>query len=69
MLFLEKTHPQSCIAYLQHIIGDLKEVGADFHDKLSEMLLIEAKNAPAEGELDDSVLSRKNSGVSLGSLC
>lgn len=50
MLFLEKTHQQSCIAYLHHIIDDLHETGADFHDKLAELLLVEAANAPAEGK-------------------
>jgi hypothetical protein len=45
--FLEGTHVPSCVAYLQHIIGDLKETGSDFHDKLAELLLADAT---AEGE-------------------
>jgi hypothetical protein len=49
--FLEKTHVLSCVSYLEHIIGDLKETGADFHDKLAELLLSDAKGSKAEGEL------------------
>jgi hypothetical protein len=31
--------------YLEHIITDLKEEGADFHDKLAEIYLEKAKTA------------------------
>lgn len=54
MAFLEKTHVPSCVSYLEHIIGDLKEIGADFHDKLAELLLAGAKSAKEAGELYDS---------------
>lgn len=36
--FLEKLHPDSAVAYLEHII-DIGENGADFHDKLAELYL------------------------------
>jgi hypothetical protein len=53
--FMERTHLPSCVAYLQHIIDDLKETGADFHDKLAELLLADATTTTAESKLFNTV--------------
>jgi hypothetical protein len=50
--FLEKTHPESCIGYLEHLINDLNETGAEYHDKLVELYLEEARGQKEE-EGDD----------------
>lgn len=41
--FLESVHPDSCIGFLEHIINDLEEGGAEFHDKLAELYIQDAK--------------------------
>lgn len=41
--FLEKEHPDSAVAYLEHVI-DLGEDGPDFHDKLAELYLARVRS-------------------------
>lgn len=40
--FLEKQDLDACSGYLEHIINELGETGADFHDKLAEIYLSRA---------------------------
>jgi hypothetical protein len=41
--YLEDLHKPACIQYLEHIINELGEAGPDFHDKLVELYLQDAK--------------------------
>lgn len=41
--FLEKESREAYQGYLEHIINDLGEDGADFHDKLAEIYLDQSK--------------------------
>lgn len=56
--FLEKTDIPSCISYLQHIIDQLHEEGADFHDKLGELLIARARQED-KGESELPITLRK----------
>ena len=49
LAFLEKDNAEACRGYLEHIITDLNEDGSDFHDKLAETYLDEAKAAFKKG--------------------
>jgi hypothetical protein len=48
--FLEEQHQPSCIAYLEHIIDELKEEGVEFHEKLAELYILDAKSAADNGK-------------------
>ena len=37
MRFLEGVDDGACVGYLEHIINDLGETRADFHDRLAEL--------------------------------
>ena len=41
--FLEKTNKEACIGYLEHLIDDLQDASAQFHDKLAELYLEKAR--------------------------
>lgn len=41
--YLEDLHKPACIQYLEHIVNELGEAGPDFHDKLVELYLEDAK--------------------------
>jgi hypothetical protein len=41
--FLEKTNKEACIGYLEHLIDDLQDTSAEFHDKLAELYLEKAR--------------------------
>jgi hypothetical protein len=41
--FLEKTNKEACIGYLEHLIDELQDVSAEFHDKLAELYLEKAR--------------------------
>lgn len=41
--FLEKTNKEACIGYLEHLIDDLQDASAEFHDKLAELYLGKAR--------------------------
>lgn len=41
MAHLEKVGRDVCIKYLEHIVQELGELGADFHEKLIELYLAE----------------------------
>ena len=43
VVFLEKTHKEACIGYLEHLTGDLKDTSAEFHDKLAELYFEKAR--------------------------
>lgn len=43
MQYLEKINVGSCAGYLEHIINNMNEDGADFHDKLVELYLAEIR--------------------------
>jgi hypothetical protein len=42
--FLETTNRDSCIGYLEHLVHDLHDDSAEFHDKLAELYLEKARN-------------------------
>lgn len=48
--FLEKESSEAYQGYLEHIINVLGEDEADFHDKLAEIYLAQAKAAKKRGE-------------------
>jgi hypothetical protein len=45
MDYLDKVDQSSCRGYLEHIINSLHEEGADFHDKLAEFYLEDARKS------------------------
>ncbi|KAK4684616.1 Vam6/Vps39-like protein vacuolar protein sorting-associated protein 39, partial [Tremellales sp. Uapishka_1] len=50
MTFLERTDKSSCRGYLEHVIDNLGEKGSEYHDKLAELYLEEARGKDgAEG--------------------
>lgn len=46
MQHLEEVHNSSLQTYLEHIINTLGEQGPDFHEKLAELYLQAALDAP-----------------------
>jgi hypothetical protein len=43
--FLEKTNKEACIGYLEHLIDDLQDTSAEFHDQLAELYLEQARTS------------------------
>jgi hypothetical protein len=47
--YLEQLDKPTCVRYLEHIINELGEAGPDFHDKLAELYLGEARREWIKG--------------------
>lgn len=54
-VYLERHSLDSCVGYLEHIINDLDESGPDFHDKLAELYLIDAKKSKPKDAAGSSI--------------
>lgn len=48
--FLSSIDGGACEGYLEYIIGTWREVGAEFHDKLAELYIVDSRVHPSEGE-------------------
>ncbi|XAO26749.1 hypothetical protein I312_105589 [Cryptococcus bacillisporus CA1280] len=48
--FLSSIDRGACEGYLEYIIGTWREVGAEFHDKLAELYIVDSRVHPSEGE-------------------
>jgi len=47
---LEKIGPSACVGYLEHITRELGEAGPDYHDKLAELYLDQARKSPTDAK-------------------
>lgn len=54
MVYLCKLNVDACVGYLEHVIEQLQEQGADFHDKLAEIYLERARRGSREGSDQDA---------------
>ncbi|KAJ9090674.1 hypothetical protein QFC20_007852 [Naganishia adeliensis] len=57
--YLEQLDKPTCVRYLEHIINELGEAGPDFHDKLAELYLAEARRQWTKGNEDPDTQSYK----------
>ena len=61
MRFLDGVDEASCMGYLQHIVDDLGETRAEFHDRLAELYL---KRINDEGRSKGSARADQSDGKS-----
>ena len=65
---LEKIGPSACVGYLEHITKELGEAGPDYHDKLVELYLDQARKTPEDPKRMSFALSLSRSRLKLASL-
>jgi hypothetical protein len=60
--YLEQTNKEACVGYLEHIIGDLKEEGSEYHDRLAQIYLEKARESQGRGGDVDGKAPGKSAG-------